>query len=458
MHKLLLLISAFFIGNFASAQVQESVEPCGHRELMDQLEKQYPGFKKQMDIDYLKLVNSDFPKVEKRKKIIRDTIFYEDTIYTVPVVFHVLYSNSAENIHDSLLINQIEVLNRDFRRNNFDTVNTRSFFKSRAGDVKIQFVLAKVDPNGNVTTGIVRKSTSTAFWGGGTGINNKMKSSYTKGSSPWNPKKYVNVWVCDLTNSSGADALLGFAYPPFQHPSWTGTTATMEDSNQGVVLHYKIVGRNNPLSNTATLNTSRMGRVAVHEFGHYFGLRHIWADDQFSPNRCLVDDYIDDTPLQGIGSNFNCNFNLNSCIEPKNDLPDMVENYMDYSTHQCQNMFTKRQAITMRNAITQFRYDLPIQVEIIKKYRVIDTVVYDQVLIYPVAKDNRLKIEVRNDDIVNNISYEVYNMVGQKIEDNKIINSNMTEISTSRYAKATYIVILRTLGGRVIKNQKVIID
>jgi hypothetical protein len=80
------------------------------------------------------------------------------------------------------------------------------------------------------------------------------------------------------------------------------------------------------------------------------------------------------------------------------------------------------------------------------------------VLVYPVAKDNRLKIEVRNEDIINHLSFEVYNMVGQIIEENKMITKNMTEISTSRYPAATYIVILRAADGRVVRKQKVIID
>ncbi len=452
MRKIIFFVSILFLGDLLNAQV-DAVEPCGHRELMDQLENQYPGFKKQLDIDYLKSVRSDF-KVNQRKKIIRDTMYYYDTIYTIPVVFHVLYNVASENIHDSLLLNQLEVLNRDFRRQNFDTTNTRSFFKSRAADARIQFVLAKVDPNGNPTNGIIRKQTLTTSWGSNN-INNKMKSDYTRGSSPWNPKKYVNIWVCDLSQNN-ADGLLGFAYPPYGHPSWTGQS-WIADSNQGVTLHYKVVGRNNPLAKTS-LSTSSMGRVAVHEFGHYFGLRHIWADDQFQINRCFADDFIDDTPLQGVGSGFNCNKSMNTCTEPTNDLPDMIENYMDYSSHQCQNMFTRQQINTMRNAITEYRFDLPIQVDYVQKIRIFDTVVYDEVLVYPVAKENRLKIEVKNDDIVNQLSFEVYNMVGQIIEENKLITQNMTEISTSRYPSATYIVILRSGDGRVVRKQKVIID
>jgi hypothetical protein len=189
--------------------------------------------------------------------------------------------------------------------------------------------------------------------------------------------------------------------------SWVG------GKDQGVVLHYKMVGRNNPLATTPVLAAANKGRVAVHEVGHFLGLRHIWADDQGTFNRCMLDDYIDDTPLQGLGSNFDCNKNLNSCIEPKNDMPDMVENYMDYSTHLCQNMFTKQQAITMRNALTDFRKDLPIKTEIIVKARIYDTIVYNEVLIYPVAAQSKLVIELRNQDLLDNLSVEIYNMIGQ---------------------------------------------
>ena len=453
MRKLLLITFSFFVSIIAFSQVN-GTEPCGQRELIDQLEKQYPGFKKQMDVDYLKTVH---PKVsiEPRRKKITDTMYYYDTIYTIPVVFHVLYNVPSENIHDSLLQNQIEVLNTDFRRNNADSVNTRAVFKPRAGDVRIQFELAKIDPNGNPTNGIIRKPTSITSWGSN-GINNNMKYSSAGGNDNWNPLKYMNIWVCDLTFKNN-DGLLGFAYPPYGHPSWGGTS-WVGGKDQGVVLHYKMVGRNNPLATTPVLAAANKGRVAVHEVGHFLGLRHIWADDQGTFNRCMLDDYIDDTPLQGLGSNFDCNKNLNSCIEPKNDMPDMVENYMDYSTHLCQNMFTKQQAITMRNALTDFRKDLPIKTEIIVKARIYDTIVYNEVLIYPVAAQSKLVIELRNQYLLATLSVEIYNMIGQPVLQNQTIGKNFTELSTMKFPPATYIVVLRNSEGKVVRNKKIVID
>ena len=77
-------------------------------------------------------------------------------IITIPVVFHVVYNNSAQNISDAQIMSQLDVLNEDFRRLNADTVNTPSAFQGVAADTEIEFCLAIRDPNGNLTTGITR--------------------------------------------------------------------------------------------------------------------------------------------------------------------------------------------------------------------------------------------------------------------------------------------------------------
>lgn len=52
------------------------------------------------------------------------------------------------------------MLNEDFRRLNPDAINTPSAFQGVASDFGIEFKLACIDPNGNVTNGVVRKQVS----------------------------------------------------------------------------------------------------------------------------------------------------------------------------------------------------------------------------------------------------------------------------------------------------------
>ncbi len=437
-------------------------EPCGFATVIQQLEAQYPGFRLSYDQQTLNAKQSDARKlrdqgIDRRKKVIKDTLYYYDTIYTVPVVFHVIYNVANENLHDSLIISQLAVLNRDFNRLNSDTVKTRSVFKSRAGNARIQFEFAKVDPSGNATNGIVRKATTKTTFGSATGnLQDLMKATSTGGDDPWDPTKYLNIWVCDLSVNN-QDNLLGYAFPPYGHPSWT-SGSWVADSRQGVVLHYKVVGRNNPRA-TGIIASSNMGRCAVHEVGHYFGLRHIWADDQYSANKCLVDDYIDDTPLQGIGAGFTCNLGGNTCIEPKNDLPDMFENYMDYSTEACQNLFTKQQVQMMRTSITDFRTELPIKRDIITRMRVFDTVVYDEVLIYPINKETDVVVEIRNEDILEALEIQFYDMLGQEITELKTLTTNETRFDTQTWADGYYVAVLkRKSDGKVIRKQKLFVD
>lgn len=65
-------------------------------------------------------------------------------ILTIPVIVHVIWHTSAENISDAQIESQIDVLNEDFRRNNPDASNTPSDFTSVASDVDIEFILSDI--------------------------------------------------------------------------------------------------------------------------------------------------------------------------------------------------------------------------------------------------------------------------------------------------------------------------
>ena len=82
------------------------------------------------------------------------------SIITLPVVVHVLYNSSAQNISDAQIQSQIDALNRDYRGKNADLSKTPAYFAGMTADVGIQFALAKIDPKGRATNGITRRYTS----------------------------------------------------------------------------------------------------------------------------------------------------------------------------------------------------------------------------------------------------------------------------------------------------------
>lgn len=230
-------------------------------------------------------------------------------VVTIPVVVHVVYYNATQNISDSRILSQIQVLNDDFRRLNADAANTPSAFQGVAADCEINFCLATQDPNGNATTGIQRRQTTV----NGFSTNDNVKFFSTGGLDAWDRNKYLNIWVCNLSGG-----LLGYA----QFPGGPAST-------DGVVCDYAYFGT------TGATPPFDKGRTTTHEVGHWLNCYHIWGDDGTS---CSGTDQVSDTPNQA-DENYGCpTFPTVSCSNGPNG--DMFMNYMDYTDDACMNLFT----------------------------------------------------------------------------------------------------------------------
>ena len=143
------------------------------------------------------------------------------TLVTIPVVFHIVYKNSTQNIADSNVVRQVDILNECYRLQNTNFSQTRSIFDTIAADVEVEFCLASVDPTGNPTNGITRtQAPSTVFFDPILGFDN-VKRSANGGKDPWPADQYLNIWICDMS-LFGLTAVLGYAQFPGGDPLTDG--------------------------------------------------------------------------------------------------------------------------------------------------------------------------------------------------------------------------------------------
>lgn len=152
---------------------------------------------------------------------------------------------------------QIDVLNEDFRRLNADRVNTPAPFLPVAADYGFEFKLACQDPNGNPSTGVIRKYTSKVRFDilyeqsgyfDETTMGIKMSSTY--GDDPWPTDRYLNIWVCDFNG-----VVAGYSTFPADYAT--------RPNVDGVVVDFQAFGRTGNV-----LAPYHLGRVTTHELGH----------------------------------------------------------------------------------------------------------------------------------------------------------------------------------------------
>ena len=308
---LTLIFTSLIISVFAQ-------EKCGTDEITKYRMDKYPDYRNARE-------NVNF---ETDKWIEENANYTQKSIITIPVVVHVVWSSNVQNISDSQILSQIDVLNKDYRRLNIDIINTPSVWQSVAADCEIEFCLANIDPNGQPTNGINRVETTHGKFG----MDNDIHTSSLGGADDWPNDDYLNIWVCDIS-----DGLLGYASKP---SNWIG-------DGDGLVIGYRYFGTNGTVQ-----SPYNKGRTATHEIGHWLNLEHLWGGSWGS----CGNDQVSDTPKQE-SSNYSCpGFpeNPNSC-NTNNPNGDMFMNYMDYTNDACMNLFTQGQKTRMIAAINQYR-------------------------------------------------------------------------------------------------------
>jgi PKD repeat protein len=271
---------------------------CGLQHKLVELYESYPG------------LESDQAELLERSKHYTASGDREE-VYTIPVVFHIIHENGVENISDAQIYDQMEILNRDFRKLNADTTDIMSEFIGISSDTKIEFKLANIDPYGNCTNGIEHIYSHETRIGDD---NSKLNQ--------WPRSRYLNVWIVKSMEAGTA----GYAY----YPSAVSTSLYYAD---GIIIRHEYIGRIGTGSETNS-------RALTHEIGHWLGLPHTWGSTN-EPEVGCGDDGIEDTPETAGHA---------SCVLVDTDncndgIAENVQNYMEYSY--CSRMFTNDQSAVM---------------------------------------------------------------------------------------------------------------
>ncbi len=114
MKKHLLLLS-LFVGAFtlSNAQSADQVRYCGHTQMQDKFFQHRP--------DCRHSAEGANQQLEDETRIYGEERGGGQTVYIIPMVFHVIHNGGVENISDQQIYDAVAVLNRDFRKLNADT-------------------------------------------------------------------------------------------------------------------------------------------------------------------------------------------------------------------------------------------------------------------------------------------------------------------------------------------------
>lgn len=266
------------------------------------------------------------------KLVAREAKIYP--LVTIPVIFHIAHYGDAVNEGLNLNASRVKMvldhINKAFS-------NEDGSKNPNAVNMHLQFRLATKGENGALLAepGITRYDITNFDDGYSDAVSDKAHDK-AMGSNErarlslqtsWDPTQYLNVWVTP-TENGGSWARLPLVYA--ENPL-LGLTTVVDGCNDCIQnwLPYMFIH---------TSSFTEVSSTPIHEFGHSFGLLHV-----FSNNNCQTSDYCLDTYSYAITTN-----------EPCADNQGLLErdNFMDYqSTGIVRNTFTYDQRERVRHVL-----------------------------------------------------------------------------------------------------------
>lgn len=338
MYLSVLIVLNIFVAHGQQLNKQSSTQ-CYFDELMlDQIKKNPAVLERMNERD---LLINDFIH-EKHKN---NSGGIEKTLSAnliIPVVVYVVHEYGPENITDLQVMSQIDALNNYYE------------------DYGIQFCLATKKGVQNLTSistpaGITSTTPGIFHYGSSvlTNHNVSQQAALTAISSTLPADQYLRIWVVKGITSNTlppGQKILGYSMLPEFAASAT----------DGIVMSYDAFGDVATCSCSTLESYSQLGRILVHEVGHYLGLYHTFNGgcQGMSVSDCATSgDKVCDTPPVN-APNSGCPVSTwNTCSESPN-LPDDIHNYMDYVSESCMTGFTNGQNDRMIAEINLFRSNL----------------------------------------------------------------------------------------------------
>jgi hypothetical protein len=322
---------------------------------------------------------------------------------------HSVYNAEDEKLERSTVLQQLQILNAAFSASASGIAGVNEEFRNLVANVKIQFYLAQETEGGASTDGLV-------YWPSAVQVQQPSTIySAEHGSEPWNPERYLNIWVANLG---------GTTY------GWAKAAGSSAQNGEGVVVDYRWFSKNSPES---------LGKTLVHELGHYFGLSHTWG-----AGGCESDDGIDDTPVQAEA--VNCGAEAVSC-----GSPDMVQNFMNIADDVCLLFFTTGQAQRMRAELLQKRP----QLASLQQPLGLADAEFEQSISWLVS-NNRLYITIENPHLTN-ASVSLYSVEGRVIAAERNLRPDM-EKGIPLPAGLQGVCILVVSTSEKVYRRKILLD